>query len=93
MSPSSSKRREDGSWLIDGIIDAEEVERLVPGFTLDPQEQRDYQTFAGFLIKYLHHVPTEGETVRLHGYDVEIIDMDGNRIDKVLLMPGEKSQS
>ena len=82
-----AKRREDGSWLVDGMLDAAEFERLVPDFKLHPKAQRDYQTFAGFVMKHLGHVPHEGEIFSLHGYNVEIIDMDGHRVDKVLLMP------
>lgn len=83
----TAKRRDDGSWLVDGMLDAEEFERLVPGFKLHPKLQRDYQTFAGFIMKHLGHLPHEGEIFPLHGYNVEIIDMDGHRVDKVLLMP------
>ncbi len=82
-----AKRRDDGSWLVDGMLDADEFERLVPGFKLHPKSQRDYQTFAGFIMKHLGHVPHEGEIFALHGYNVEIIDMDSHRVDKVLLMP------
>jgi putative hemolysin len=83
----TAKRREDGSWLVDGMLDADEFERLVPDFKLHPKSQRDYQTFAGFIMKHLGHVPHEGEIFPLHGYNVEIIDMDAHRVDKVLLMP------
>jgi putative hemolysin len=80
-------RREDGSWLIDGMLDAEEFEALLPSFTLHPTATREYQTFAGFVMKHLGHVPTEGEIFDYAGYHVEIIDMDGHRVDKVLLIP------
>jgi len=80
-------RRDDGSWLVDGMLEAEEFERRVPGFKLPPAAERDYQTFAGFIVKHLGHVPHEGETFRLHGFHVEVFDMDGHRVDKVLLMP------
>jgi putative hemolysin len=83
-------RREDGSWLIDGMLDAEEFERLLPAFTLHPRQTREYQTFAGFIVKHLGHVPTEGEIFEYAGYNVEIIDMDGHRVDKVLLMLANK---
>jgi putative hemolysin len=82
-----ASRRDDGSWLVDGMLDVEEFERLVPDFKLPPRDKRDYQTFAGFIVQHLGHVPREGEIFRLHAYDVEIIDMDGYRVDKVLLMP------
>ena len=80
-------RRDDGSWLVDGMLEADEFERVVTGFKLHPKAQRDYQTFTGFVMKHLGHVPHEGEMFQLHGYTVEVIDMDGHRVDKVLLMP------
>jgi putative hemolysin len=80
-------RREDGSWLVDGMLDADEFERAVSGFKLHPRAERDYQTFAGFIVKHLGHVPHEGESFQLHGFSIEIIDMDNHRVDKVLLMP------
>jgi putative hemolysin len=80
-------RRDDGSWLVDGMLDVEAFERLLPEFKLHPPGQRDYQTFAGFVMKHLGHVPREGESFQLHGYSVEVIDMDGHRVDKLLLMP------
>jgi putative hemolysin len=85
-------RRDDGSWLVDGMLNAHEFERIVPSFKLHPKEERDYQTFAGFIVKHLGHVPHEGEIFPLHGYQVEIIDMDGHRVDKVLLMPLKPSE-
>ncbi|MDQ5977693.1 MAG: magnesium and cobalt exporter, family [Verrucomicrobiota bacterium] len=80
-------RREDGSWLVDGLLDAEEFTNLVSDFPLHPPAHRDYETFGGFVIKQLGHVPAEGETFRHEGYVVEVIDMDGLRVDKALLLP------
>ena len=89
-------RRDDGSWLVDGMLDVEEFERRLPDFKLHPAKERDYQTFAGFIVKQLGYVPHEGESFQAHGYLVEVIDMDGHRVDKVLLMPlkpGDKLSS
>ena len=80
-------RRDDGSWLVDGLLDVEEFTRAVTDFPLSPADRRDYQTLAGFIVNHLGHVPAEGESFRLHGYLIEIIDMDGLRVDKVLLLP------
>ena len=80
-------RKDDGSWLVDGMLDAEEFERLVPGIKLHPQRERDYQTFAGFIMKHLGRLPSEGEHFEYGDYHVEIIDMDGCRVDKILLLP------
>lgn len=81
----AAKRRDDGSWLVDGMLDAEEFEKAVGNFPL--HEKRDYQTVAGYIIKELGHVPQEGDSFTKHGYQVEVVDMDGHRVDKVLLIP------
>ena len=80
-------RRDDGSWLVDGMLDASDFERTVADFPLHPAHQRDYETFAGFIVKHLGHVPAEGESFRHAGYLVEVIDLDGHRVDKVALIP------
>jgi putative hemolysin len=79
--------REDGTWLIDGLIDFEDVQRVLPDFRLPPDDQRDYQTLAGFIVKSLGRVPKEGETLEISGHVFEVIDMDRHRIDKVLVIP------
>jgi putative hemolysin len=78
-------RRDDGSWLVDGMLEIEEFERQLPDFKLHPEGERDYQTFAGFVVKHLGRVPREGEKFQLHGYEVDVIDMDGHRVDKLTL--------
>ena len=80
-------RRDDGRWLVDGLLDVAEFERTVTDFPLHTGPARDYESFAGFIVKHLGHVPLEGESFRYHGYLVEIIDLDGHRVDKVLLLP------
>jgi putative hemolysin len=83
----SAKKREDGSWLIDGMIPIEEVDRALPGFRLTAAASQDYQTLAGFVVKQLNHIPKEGETFEAQGYTFEVLDMDRHRVDKVLVSP------
>lgn len=74
--------REDGSLLVAGGLAADELaERL--GFRLD--DERDYQTVAGFVLAELEHIPETGETFRAHGFRFEVVDMDGRKIDKILV--------
>jgi putative hemolysin len=80
-------RRDDGSWLVDGMFDAGDFERTVTDFPLHPAHERDYQTFAGFVVKRFGHMPGEGESFHYAGYLVEVIDLDGHRVDKVALIP------
>jgi putative hemolysin len=83
----SAIRREDGSWLIDGLMDIDRLQTILADFKLSTDESKDYQTLAGFLMKELGHLPHEGETVESQGYLFEVLDMDRHRIDKVLVIP------
>ena len=77
--------REDGSLLIDGMMPAEEAfERLA--FSERP-EMDDFTTLAGFVIVRLGHIPVEGDYVEAQGWRLEVVDMDGRRIDKILATP------
>jgi putative hemolysin len=82
-------RRDDGSWLVDGLLEIDAFGAAVADFSLPAAAHRDYQTFGGFIVKHLGHVPAEGEIFRHGRYNVEIIDMDGLRVDKVLLLPAK----
>jgi putative hemolysin len=87
-----AQRRDDGSWLIDAMIDIERLESILPGLTFGDEESKDYQTLAGFVIKHFGRVPKEGETFESQGYFFEILDMDRHRVDKVLVMPARDGQ-
>jgi putative hemolysin len=80
-------QREDGTWLVDGTVEIEALEERLPGLRFTGDEERSYQTVAGFILEHLGHIPTEGETFTAFGWHFEIIDMDRPRIDKVLLRP------
>lgn len=76
-----ARQRADGSWLLAGYMYADEMAETL-GIALPVR--RDYDTLAGFLLSFLHHLPTSGETVDAHGWRFEVVDMDGRRIDKVI---------
>ncbi|KGM31481.1 hemolysin family protein [Inquilinus limosus] len=77
-------RREDGSWLVDAMIPIDEVERLLRLRGLR-SEDGDYQTLAGFVLWHLGHLPKVAESFIENGVRYEVLDLDGNRIDKVLI--------
>lgn len=79
------KARPDGSWLVDAMIDIESVEAALPGFRPSEGGNKDFQTLAGFIMKRLGRIPVEGELVSSDGYVFEVLDMDGHRIDKVIV--------
>jgi len=75
-------QREDGSWLIAGWMPADELAEIL-GVALP--ERRSYETVAGLVIGELQHLPNVGETVEALGWRFEVVDMDGRRVDKVLV--------
>lgn len=77
--------RRDGSWLVDGRLPLHD---LVVRLGLAPQAQQDLpnvSTVAGMVTTLLGRIPHEGETLAWQGFTVEVLDMDGMRIDKLLL--------
>jgi putative hemolysin len=77
-------QREDGSWLLDGMLSIEEfIEQFdVPEKAIDPG---NYHTLGGFVIMQLGKIPTSGEHFEWRQLRLEIVDMDGKRVDKVLV--------
>ncbi|WP_240320698.1 hemolysin family protein [Sphingomonas crusticola] len=74
--------REDGSWLASGSLPADTLaERLC----INLPEDRDYATAAGFVLSVLKHLPTVGESFEEGGWRFEVVDMDGRKIDKLLV--------
>ncbi len=77
--------RADGSWLVDAMIRTDEFERQFPGFLPDPDDEREYSTLGGFILQTLGHIPITGECFMAGAFQVEIVDLDRNRIDKVII--------
>jgi putative hemolysin len=79
-------RREDGSWLIDGSVTVQRFKEAV-GIRADlPEEELGtYHTLGGFAMMRLGRVPRVGDAFAWESYRVEVVDMDGNRVDKVLV--------
>ena len=73
--------RKDGSFVVDGLV---EIQEIIEKLSLNIHEP-DYSTLSGFIMHQLGTVPTEGEEFDYGNYKFEIIDMDGKRIDKVLI--------
>lgn len=80
-------RREDGTWLVDGIFPAHEVREHFDIDHLDGEEHGRFETVGGFIMDQLGHIPVAGEHVTAQGHRIEVVDMDGHRIDKVLITP------
>lgn len=81
------RKREDGTYLIDGRIQLSDFLKYFQIY-LDGEEEDDIgnvTTLGGLVFLTLDHVPEEGEYIYFKNYKIEVIDMDGNRVDKVLL--------
>ena len=76
-------QREDGSWLVDGGASVEDLADKL-GIKLDAVP-RDYSTVSGIVLAELERIPATGDTLRWHGLAIEVVDMDGRRIDKLLI--------
>lgn len=86
-------QREDGSWLVDGMFSVEEFQKLFDIEELPGQERGNYHTLGGFVITYLGRIPTAADYFQWENFRFEVMDMDGNRVDKVLVMPLPKERS
>jgi putative hemolysin len=80
-------QREDGSWLVDGMLPVEEFFELFGLKELENEERGNYQTLGGFIITHLGRIPAAADYFEWDGMHFEVMDMDGNRVDKVLIIP------
>jgi putative hemolysin len=78
-------QREDGSWLLDGALDIDDVRRLLDVGPLPGEGEGDFRTLGGFLMARLGRVPRVADELVWDDLCFEVVDMDGNRVDKVLV--------
>jgi putative hemolysin len=84
--------RADGSWLIDADLGVDLVAEKINCQGLDDPD-RDYETLAGFVLAVTKAIPSTGDVVDWRGWRFEIVDMDGRRIDKVLVTAPTQPES
>jgi putative hemolysin len=80
--------REDGSWLFDGMVALDEVKQALRLAHL-PGEDTDFHTLGGYLMARLNRVPMVADRVAANGFRFEVVEMDGRRVDRVLVTPIE----
>ncbi len=80
-------QRDDGSWLLDGLIPIPELKDRLALRTVPDEEKARYQALSGMLMLVLGRMPQTGDTIVWENWRLEVIDMDGKRIDKVLASP------
>lgn len=74
----------DGAWLLDGMIPVSELKARLEIDELPDEEKDHYNTLAGLLMYVTGALPTETERIYTQGWDFEVVDLDGKRVDKVI---------
>ncbi|MGN6513069.1 MAG: hemolysin family protein [Lysobacteraceae bacterium] len=85
--------RDDGSLLVDGSLPVDDLRELLGGGALPYEDEHDYHTAAGMAIAWFGRIPNTGEHFDWGGWRIEVVDLDGPRVDKLLVLrlPGEAS--
>jgi putative hemolysin len=84
-------RRDDGSWLLDGLIPIPELKDRLSLKTVPEEGTEKFHTLSGMLMLLLGRLPHTGDKIPWEDWVLEIVDMDGRRIDKVLASPRKPS--
>jgi putative hemolysin len=85
-------QRPDGSWLIDGKLQIDDLKEVLKLSTLPHEESGSYQTLGGLVMMQVGRVPVTGDVFEVEGHRFEVVDMDGKRVDKVLVSKVEKPE-
>ena len=78
-------QRDDGSWLLDGLLPVDEVQALLALAELPGAETGAYRTLGGLMMTMLGRIPAAADAIDWNGWRFEVMDMDGRRVDKVLV--------
>ncbi|MEY3910644.1 MAG: hypothetical protein RLY37_112 [Verrucomicrobiota bacterium] len=86
--PKPIRRREDGSWIVDAAVSLDDFRESTGIIGRFPGEGSGrFTAISGFIMRTLGRIPAEGDRVEALGYIFEVVDMDGHRLDKILVMP------
>ncbi len=77
--------RDDGSWLVDGRLSTEDLRELLSLKTIPGEDENDFTTVAGMVIAHFGRIPHTGEHFQWQDWRIEVVDLDGARIDKLLI--------
>lgn len=86
-----ASQREDGSWLVDGLLDIVGLKEILDIKQWPDEEDGGYHTVGGFILSQLQTVPEAGQHFEWQGFRFEVVDMDGRRVDKVLIIPSNNA--
>jgi putative hemolysin len=84
-----ANRRDDGSLLVDGMFNIDELEDMLETRFEEEAARRTYQTLGGFVMQHLDRIPRAGDSFTWGSFRFEVMDMDGLRVDKVLVTQAE----
>jgi len=85
LSAPQAVRRDDGSWLLDGLMTIDEVREVLDFGPLPGEARGTFETLGGFVMDQLGAIPATGARFAWGGYQFEVVDMDGRRVDKLLV--------
>jgi putative hemolysin len=83
-------KRQDGSWLVDGMVPVDEVKDLTGLASLPGEDTGEFHTLGGFLMAQMNRIPSVADHVTLDGFRFEVVAMDGRRVDRVLVVPPKR---
>lgn len=84
--------RDDGSWLFDGMIQIDELKEHLGIERLPEEEEGRYETLSGLMMAVLNRIPLTGDYFDWNDFRFEVVDMDGRRVDRVMVIP-QKSET
>ena len=86
--PKPIRRRDDGSWIVDAAVSLDDFREATGIIGRFPGEGSGrFTAISGFIMRTLGRIPVEGDRVEALGHIFEVVDMDGHRLDKILVMP------
>jgi putative hemolysin len=86
-------QREDGSWLLDGLIPVPELKDRLDLKELPEEDRGRYNTLAGMIMLLLGRLPSTTDKVEWQGWTFEVVDLDGKRVDKVLVQRSPQEEA
>ena len=82
-------KQDDGTWLVAGQLGAHDFREIFGIDELDGEDAGRFETIAGYILDRLGHIPVCGEYVESDGFRIEVVAMDGYRIDEIKVTPAE----
>ncbi len=86
-------QRHDGSWLVGGMVSIDDFKEALKIKEIAAEEEDNFQSVGGLVLHHLGRIPTEGEEFDVAGHHFEVIDMDGRRVDKVLISRSKEAST